>query len=177
MSGNKIFTIKPTIIPETANVNNKIKARTSDEKIATVTEQGEVTGVANGNAKITFYTENGRFATCNVNVVTSPTSISLDKTSISLDKDSSTYQLTAVIEPSTSNIKTELTWKSSNTNVATVSKNGLVTGKTTGTAQITVETGNGKTATCNVDVKIDQTEPEKPIQITLNKNTTTIDSL
>ena len=175
LSGNKIFTIKPTIIPETANVNNKIKARTSDEKIATVTEQGEVTGVANGNAKITFYTENGRFATCNVNVVTSPTSISLDKTSISLDKDSSTYQLTAVIEPSTSNIKTELTWKSSNTNVATVSKNGLVTGKTTGTAQITVETGNGKTATCNVDVKIDQTEPEKPIQITLNKNTTTID--
>ena len=175
ISDNKTEKLTAKIVPANSNYNENLTWTSNNPSVAEVSKDGEIIGVSNGKATITVKTENGRFATCNVNVVTSPTSISLDKTSISLDKDSSTYQLTAVIEPSTSNIKTELTWKSSNTNVATVSKNGLVTGKTTGTAQITVETGNGKTATCNVDVKIDQTEPEKPIQITLNKNTTTID--
>ena len=80
--------------------------------------------------------------------------------------------LVAVIKPATSSIDTKLTWKSSNPNIATVSDNGLVTGIATGDAIITVQTGNGKIASCNVSVKIAQPEP---IEITLNKTAVTLD--
>ena len=46
-----------------------------------------------------------------------------------------------------------LTYKSSSTRVATVSKDGVVTAKAAGTATITVTTDNGKKATCKVTVK------------------------
>ena len=172
-SNNKTFTIQPTIIPSTANVNNSIKITTSNENVATVSSGGIVSGVSNGGAVIKFYTDNGRFATCNVKVVTSPTSVLLNKTSIDIDSDESTTKmLVAVIKPSTSSIDTKLTWKSSNPNIATVSDNGLVTGIATGDAIITVQTGNGKIASCNVSVKIAQPEP---IEITLNKTAVTLD--
>lgn len=45
-------------------------------------------------------------------------------------------------------------WSSSNTRIATVSSNGLVTGVRTGTCQITVRTANqNKRAVCNITVR------------------------
>lgn len=78
-----------------------------------------------------------------------PTSVSISTNSIILGAGESTT-LTAKIQPSNA-VKT-LTWSSSNTSVATVS-NGKVTAKKSGTANITVKTSNGKTATCKVTVK------------------------
>lgn len=46
---------------------------------------------------------------------------------------------------------TQVVWKSSNTNIATVSNTGLVTGKSEGQVQITA-TANGMTCICNVNV-------------------------
>lgn len=46
---------------------------------------------------------------------------------------------------------TQVVWKSSNTNIATVSNTGLVTGKSKGQVQITA-TANGTTCICNVNV-------------------------
>lgn len=46
---------------------------------------------------------------------------------------------------------TQVVWKSSNTNIATVSNTGLVTGKSKGPVQITA-TANGTTCICNVNV-------------------------
>ena len=179
LSGNKTFTIKPKIIPSTANVNKKIQIKSSNTDVATISTNGEVTGKANGTTDITFRTENGRFATCKVNVVTSPTNIILDKTAININSEESTMQtLTATILPVTSSINTNLIWTSSNTKIATVSNNGEVRGIATGTAVITVETENGKKASCEVNVKIDKTDPVdpvEPIKITLNKTSATID--
>ena len=45
-----------------------------------------------------------------------------------------------------------LTWKTSNKKIATV-KNGKVTGKSAGSAKITVKTSSGKKAVCNVKIK------------------------
>ena len=45
-----------------------------------------------------------------------------------------------------------LTWKSGNTKIAAVSKNGLVTAKTPGTTTIQVKTADGATASCKVTV-------------------------
>ena len=81
--------------------------------------------------------------------VVMPSSISLNKTSTTIETGK-TASLTATITPSNATDKT-VTWSSSNTNVATVS-NGIVIGKTAGTATITTTTSNRKTAVCNVVV-------------------------
>jgi uncharacterized protein YjdB/glycosidase len=63
-----------------------------------------------------------------------------------------TSQLTATVNPSNATNKT-VTWSSSNTNVASVSAVGLVTGVGAGTATVTVTTQDGsKTATCAITV-------------------------
>ena len=82
---------------------------------------------------------------------TAVTSVTLDKTSCDLLVDE-TVQLLATVNPGIAANK-NVTWTSSNTAVATVDANGLVTAKSAGTATITVTTAaGGKTATCTVNV-------------------------
>jgi len=66
--------------------------------------------------------------------------------------DVSSSQLTATVSPADASDKTVI-WTSSNTDVATVSETGLVTGVAAGNATITVTTTSGsKTATCDATV-------------------------
>lgn len=60
-------TIRVTYTPTNA-VNKTVTWSTSDENIATVNEDGKVTGVAEGTATITATTPNGKTATCEVDV-------------------------------------------------------------------------------------------------------------
>lgn len=84
-----------------------------------------------------------------VEVVDIPaTGIALDKTSVEIFKNQ-TVTLTATVEPhDTTNA---VTWSSSNSSVATVNENGVVTGVSQGTAIITATAGD-KTASCMVTV-------------------------
>ena len=78
-------------------------------------------------------------------------SVTLDKTACDLTPGE-TAQLIATINPAYATNKS-VTWTSSNTTVATVDANGLVTAKSAGTAIITVTTADGgKTATCTINV-------------------------
>lgn len=61
-----------------------------------------------------------------------------------------------------------VTFSSNKTSVATVSSKGIITAKKVGTANITVKTINGKTATCSVTVK------KAPTSIKTNKKTMTL---
>ncbi|MBO5280221.1 MAG: leucine-rich repeat protein [Clostridia bacterium] len=79
------------------------------------------------------------------------TGVTLNKSSATLT-EGDTLTLTATVAPTNATNK-NVTWKSSDTTVATVS-NGVVTAKKAGTATITVMTADGsKTATCTVTVK------------------------
>jgi len=79
------------------------------------------------------------------------TGVSLDKTSNSIDVGGK-FTLVATVTPSDAPNK-DVTWKSSDTSVATVDSNGVVYGVSEGDAVITVTTvDGGKEATCNVYV-------------------------
>lgn len=74
-----------------------------------------------------------------------------------------TYQLTTSYAPANASVPT-ITWKSSDAKIASVDVNGLVTAVGDGTATITAETDNGKTASrvitvSSVDVKAESVTP------------------
>ncbi len=80
------------------------------------------------------------------------TGISVSPTNVSLTSAGATQQLTATITPVYA-LNNNLIWSSSNTGVATVNQDGLVTAVATGSATITVTTlDGGKTATSVIHV-------------------------
>jgi|GEM_PF-50051 len=86
------------------------------------------------------------------------TGVSLDKQTLEL-KIGDESRLTATIRPSNADI-TQVTWKSSNENVATVDSAGRVVAKGSGTAIITVTTADGNmTATAVVNVSASTSKP------------------
>ena len=141
------FYFVPTVTP--ANATYTLTWESSDNTIASVNQSGMLTGISVGSASITVTTDNGKTATCKVTVsAKSVTSVSL-KSTLSLEVGD-TYTLTPTITPS--DAETSFTWSSDKSSVATVSQYGVVTAKGAGTANITVKTDNGKTATCKVTV-------------------------
>ena len=145
-------TLIATVEPNDAT-NKDVTWESSNTNIATVTSAGVVTGVAGGTATITVTTADGsKTATCSVTVNVPVTGVTLNKSSITLNAGSS-ETLTATIAPSNASNK-NVSWKSSNTSVATVTSAGKVTGVASGTATITVTTADGsKTAKATVTCK------------------------
>lgn len=139
--------IEATVTP--ANAEYTLTWSISDNSIATVYQNGMITGKSVGYADLKVKADNGVYAMCRVSVYRpTPSSVSM-KSSLAMNVGD-TYTLSPTVYPS--NSQYTLTWTSSNTNVATVSSSGKVTAKSAGTANITVKTDNGKTATCNVTV-------------------------
>ena len=145
---------------------------TSSASVATVS-QGLVTAKAAGTATITA-THGGKSASCAVSVKAKPvqttTSVTLTESSVDMTVGE-THQLDGTvtcINPSRSySARSVCTWSSSNSSVASVSSQGLVTAKAAGTATITASNG-GKSATCTITVK------DKPVtlsSIALNSTT------
>lgn len=135
-----------TVTP--ADSTDKVVWKSSAEKVATVDENGNITALAVGTAKITA-TAGTVSATCTVTVeAVKVTEVKLDKTAVSL-KAGETAQLTATVLPDNAADKT-VTWTSSDAKVATV-VNGKITAVAAGTATITATAG-GKSATCTVTV-------------------------
>ena len=150
-------TLTATVNPDNAT-NKNVTWKSSDSSVATVSG-GKVTALKAGAATITVTTEDGgKTAVCEVKVnakvvepeVVPVTGVSLDKTSVELTEGDETT-LTATVNPDNATNK-NVTWKSSDSSVATVS-GGKVTALKAGTATITVTTEDGgKTATCDVKV-------------------------
>lgn len=91
-----------------------------------------------------------------------PTSISLSESSVQLVKKQPKYQLTAYVFPESASQK--VTWKTSDSKIATISDKGFITPKKVGSCTITATTKNGKTATCNVRV-VDPTVPVEGVEV------------
>lgn len=136
-------TLEVSGIPENAEVDWS----TDDQKIATVSN-GEVTGVAMGSTTVTASWKNGE------KTYTASAKVTVETGGITL----STYSLDAIYVGQTETITTEassdvkeITWESSNPNVATVSADGVVTAVGGGSATITATSGT-YSAECTVTV-------------------------
>lgn len=148
----KTVTVKATVTP--ANADNKTLVWTSSNtKIATVSN-GVVKGVKAGRVIITAKTtdDSNISATCTVTVKQPVTRISLSKKATMYTGKKLT--LKAKVNPANASNKA-LTWKSSNTKIAKVASNGVVTGVKAGTVKITAtaKDGSRKSATCTVTVR------------------------
>ena len=140
-----------TVTATVTDSTEKPSWKSSDTSVATVDQTGKVVGKKEGRANITASLSNGASVTFRVIVKGSePTGLKLDKTSLTVNVGDA-QKITATITPSNATDKS-ITWKSSNTSVATV-VNGLVTGIKSGTATITAKTSNGIEATCTVTVR------------------------
>ena len=139
-----------TAVVAPSNATNKtVTWESSDPDVATV-KDGVVTAVGKGTATITVTTEDGNYtAACTITVKLPVSRVTLNETSTALVVGS-TKQLIATVEPANADDST-VTWKSGDTNVATVDQNGTITAVGVGSTTITATAG-GKSATCTVIV-------------------------
>jgi uncharacterized protein YjdB len=151
ISVNDSLSLTATVSPSNA-ANKTVSWKSSDSSVASVDANGKVTAKKVGTATITVTTEDGGYtASCKVSVVPAAvSSVSLDQTNASVNVNG-TVTLKATISPSNAADQT-IIWNSSNTNVATVSSSGVVTGKAAGSAIISATTTNGKSASCTITV-------------------------
>lgn len=146
--GNK-ENLYATINPSDTTDSKILTWTSSNTKVATVDSNGLVTAKGVGSTTITVKTVNNKTSNCVVNVGLPILSVSLNKTNATLI-EGDTIQLNTEINPSNTSDSKVIIWTSSDTNLATVDSNGLVTTKGVGTATITAKTSNGKTATCTI---------------------------
>lgn len=148
-------TLTPQIYP--SNAQTSFSWSSNNTSVATVSS-GSVTGRSVGSARITVTTANGLSDYCDIEVYKPvPSKIKLNKTSLRL-LVGGTETLTYTVEP-TYAIYT-VSWESDASDVVSVN-NGRLEAKRPGTANITVKTDNGKTATCKVTV------PPEPTEVTI----------
>ena len=141
--------------------NKKLKWTSLTPDIATVTEDGMLTGLKMGTAQIKAEALDGSniSKTFNVEVTGLPvSSISLPTTPVSVVK-TKTGKIKVVVEPLESDNQ-KLTWMSSRPDIATVDNEGVVTGKKVGTTRITASTTDGTNLKASVDVNIEPLKVE-----------------
>ena len=144
-------TITPTITD--SNAETSLNWVSSDNSVATVTQNGKVTANGIGTAIITCTAHNGVSAQCIVTVKPQyVTGVNISETNSTLTIGDS-HQLTVSILPADATDKS-VTWSSTNEAVAVVNENGLVTALKSGSCQIkaTANDGSGKAASCLLTV-------------------------
>lgn len=142
-----------TILPTDAD-NQKVIWKSSDTSVATV-KDGKVTCTGYGTAIITATSEEGGYiATCNVTAtkkVVLPSSITLDRKEATIKVGEATT-LKANVLPADADDKT-IVWSSENSDIASVTNDGVVTGMKAGTTKIIVTTNaNGLKDECILTV-------------------------
>ena len=155
------LTLKPEGIAELEVIftpegaSSELVWESSDPSIVTVSENGELKALKDGEATITVTTKDGKYsATCKIKV--EDDAVAVTSVSIKGSKEvtvGSTIKLTANIKPTDASNK-EVIWKSSDSKIATVDSKGNVKGLKAGKVKITVTTVDGeKEATIEITVK------------------------
>lgn len=150
MNVGKTTKLKADVWPTDAD-NKSVIWNSDNEDIAKVSSDGVVTAVKAGKTKVYATTQaNNLKAECEITVLQPVTGIEMDKASISFTYIGETVQLTAKLLPEDASNQ-NVTWESSDTKVAIVSK-GKVVCTGFGTAVIyAVSADGGFMATCIIN--------------------------
>ncbi|MDO4469848.1 MAG: Ig-like domain-containing protein [Bacillota bacterium] len=124
---------------------------TENPEIATVDENGVISGHKGGETKVTLKFGN-KTATVDVKVDVPLESILLDKTEVTINKGEKT-DLNVAYNPDDTTDDRTIQWSSDNQSVVTVDDGGTITAVGAGTATVTAKAFNGLTAKCTVTVK------------------------
>lgn len=160
-----------------SKASKSVKWKSSNKKVATVSKSGYVTGKKKGTVKITATSKKSKKVKKTIKIkVTNlkAKSVTMSKKSAILFPNDKTT-LKATVKGSAGFYNQGVTWKSSNTSVATVTSKGIVTAKKAGKATITAtEKGGSKKATCAVTVsgiKVDKANKSVSVTATVNNAT------
>ena len=145
VGGTLLLTV--TVFPGEAD-SPALAWTSSDESIAVVDQDGQVTAMSEGSADITVAAE-GFSNVCTITVIPAPkVSLELKDEEVTLAENDALPLDISVI--STDGESAPLNWTSSDPGVVSVDQNGIVTACGTGTAEITVS-ADGVSDVCTVN--------------------------
>ncbi|ROR27110.1 uncharacterized protein YjdB [Mobilisporobacter senegalensis] len=145
MNVNETKMITAKLTPDDIIIGN-LKWSSSDEKVVKIDSYSGpnaiLKGIGDGTAIITVInTENSIIATCKVTVRGTATGVTVTPAASTVDLSQGTLQLKATVQPA-SGVQPLLNWISSDTDIATVNGEGLVTLKAAGDVKITASVKN-----------------------------------
>jgi len=153
--------LKAQVRPGNAT-NKRVRWRSSDPSVVTVDDDGNITAVGEGEATITVTTEDGDLEdTITITVAPAavpPTGVSFDGLAAPASIELSigeTYTPTLVVTPPGATYTAAWSRVNGTGQVTVDASTGLITGVAAGTATVTVNLGNGVTASIAVTVKPD----------------------
>ena len=154
-----------TINPSTA-INKKVNWKTSDRKIATVDENGNIIAVGAGTATITATADGNDKISSKVQVKVTNPNITIQNGEKASMLEGSKMQLFI----DTGVLSSKVTFKSSDENILKVDSNGLVTGLKEGTAKITATYEEYK-KTASIEITVNKLNENETIEIKDYKET------
>lgn len=144
---------KVTYNPKDTTDDKTIRWSVKDNTIASVDENGNVTGLKGGVTTVSATSSNGLTVTAQVKVLIHTTGLEMSSQEAEVNRGEE-IQLGVNFIPENTDDSRDVIWYSTDQEVAVVNQEGLVTGKRAGTAVIrAVAKDGGFTAECTVKVK------------------------
>jgi len=154
-------------------LNSNLKYTSNDTRVVTVNNNGEITGIAIGKAKVTInYSGTGKYASSSADVIVN---VGVLETHIDVDSEftiNKTDDLSIAAEVYDSNnqlVNAALSYSSNDTSVVTVNNNGVITGVGVGKAKVTINyDGVGKYASSSADATVNVVTVKNEINVGSN---------
>ena len=151
--GNKLqkgnsMQLKASVQPANAT-DLMVEWSSSDSSIATVDKQGKVNALQAGSVVITATAANGISAQYSMEITVPCVMLKLNESELTLYKGE-TFTLLSTLSPL--DTTDTVSWKISNSQIATIDDNGKVAGNAAGQVKVTATAGKA-TASCDVTVK------------------------
>lgn len=138
-----------------SSLESRFTYQSSDPSVASVSQDGKVTGLKSGTTRILVTAVNSRYtATCTVKVCDYVTEVVMEEKNITMNVGETDRKLSYTLLPADA-LPTSVKWTSSDPSVVSVDENGKLSALKAGSADITVTLGNGTSQGISKSVKVE----------------------